>query len=301
MTVAPIALFAFNRPRHLKKTIDALAANSLALDSELYVFSDAPRSQDDYKLVEEVRHLIQNITGFKKVVPVFRAKNFGLADSITDGVTFLMKEYGKTIVVEDDIVTSPNFLEYMNSALDLYENHEKVMHIAAYLPPIKSNDLPETFFLNQTSCWGWASWARAWKHFSRDIKNIKEFYNLQKVHEFNLNGAYDYWSQLLANEQGTLKTWAIYWYAHVFARGGLCLHPRDSLVQNIGFDGSGQNCIISDKKKDVFPFKKNITIQLQEISPQENIVAALRYKKYFSMESTNIFSGLRAIIRRLLP
>lgn len=242
MKKAPIAIFAYNRPAHFMKTIDALLKNELADESELFIFSDGPRSNEDRHSIEQVRKNARRIKGFKKVTLIERKINYGLADSIVEGVTTLIEKYGRVIVLEDDLVTSPFFLSYMNEALDRYAYDERVMHIAAYMPPIDTNGLPESFFLRQSSCWGWASWHRAWKHFTRDGKSYIQSFDRETIHRFNLDGAYDYWSQLIANEEKRLKTWAVYWYACVFERGGLCLHPRKSLVANRGFDGSGENC-----------------------------------------------------------
>jgi len=240
--IAPVVLFVYNRPIHTAETLRALAANTLANQTPLIVYSDAARSENDSHLVDETRRLLKTIVGFASVIVHEREKNLGLADSIADGVSAVISEYGRVIIVEDDIVTSPYFLEYMNTALDRYEKDEKVMHIAAHMQPISIKGLPESFFLRQSSCWGWATWARAWQHFHRRGQEFVNIFTEDDIKRFNLDGAYDYWSQLLANVNGSLKTWAVYWYACVFIKGGLCLHPRQSLVQNIGFDGSGENC-----------------------------------------------------------
>jgi len=255
MTYAPVVIFTYNRPRHTAETLRALAANTLAKQTPLIVYSDAPKSEADLPQVEHTRLLHKDITGFNSVAIYERERNFGLADSITDGVTTTVHEYGRAIVLEDDIVTSPHFLEYMNTALVRYEHEERVMHIAAHIPQISPDYLPESFFLRLSSCWGWATWARAWRHFHRQGQKFIKSFTPEDIRLFNLDGAYDYWRQLLANENGALRTWAVYWYACVFSLGGLCLHPRQSLVQNIGFDGSGENCGIGESDASVFKVK----------------------------------------------
>ena len=252
---APVVLFVYKRPRHTVETIQALAANGLAAQTPLFVYSDAAKGEADVSLVEQVRFFLKTITGFASVVIHEREYNFGLADSISDGVTSVIREYGRAIVLEDDIVTSPHFLEYMNTALARYEHEERVMHIAAHIPKISPKGLPESFFLRQSSCWGWATWERAWRCFHRQGQNFINTFTPDDIKRFNLDGAYDYWSQLLANENCALKTWAVYWYACVFSHGGLCLHPRQSLAQNIGFDGSGENCGVGEKEAAVFGTK----------------------------------------------
>lgn len=242
MRCAPIVLFAYNRPDHLQQTVEALALNDLAKSSELFIYSDAARNETDFASVNEVRKYAKSVSGFLNVAVIEREKNYGLADSIVDGVSSLVKKFGSVIVLEDDIVTSPNFLRYMNTALEKYKNNDEVMHISGYMPPVNSSTLPESFFLKQASCWGWATWERAWSHFSRNSDTLIKLFDASRIKEFNMNGGYDYWTQVLQNHRGDKKTWAVFWYANVFMANGLCLHPSKSLVENIGFDGSGQNC-----------------------------------------------------------
>src|SRR3989339_698479 len=139
--LSPIVLFVYNRLEHTRKTIEALQKNELAKDSELFLYSDGPKNEENIKKVNEVRKYINSIDGFKKVKIVEREINFGLARSIIAGVTDIVNKYGKIIVLEDDIVTSPYFLTFMNDALCLYENEEKVMHISGYFFPVENKNL----------------------------------------------------------------------------------------------------------------------------------------------------------------
>jgi GT2 family glycosyltransferase len=286
--LAPVILFAYNRPHHTRLTIEALAANKLARNTKLIIFSDAEKNDNEKTAVEEVRRYLKTIRGFATLDIVERRRNLGLADSIISGVTQTVQEHGKVIVLEDDILTSPYFLQYMNDALVKYQHDERVMHIAAYMPPINTRGLPESFFLRQSSCWGWATWDRAWKYFHRNGKDYIRTFSKKDIRRFNLDGCYPYWDQLINNEEGRIKTWAIYWYASVFSRGGLCLHPRESLMQNIGFDGSGQNCIrsdkilcqLADKPVSEFPNRTNNFL--------ENQIAITRFKHFFIIKSIEI-------------
>jgi hypothetical protein len=280
--LAPVVLFVYNRPQHVVETLRALAANTLAADTPLVVYSDAARGEADTHMVDETRRLLKTISGFNSVTINERERNFGLADSITDGVSNVISEYGRAIVLEDDIVTSPHFLEYMNTALTRYEHEERVMHIAAHMLPITSKGLPESFFLRQSSCWGWATWARAWRHFHRQGRKFIDTFTRDDISRFNLDGAYDYWNQLLANENRALKTWAIYWYACVFSRNGLCLHPSQSLVQNIGFDGSGENC--GDGKCEEKVFGVKAPTSYPDIF-EEHVPAMRRYQRQLRGET----------------
>ena len=244
--LAPIALFVYNRPDHVQRTLIALQKNPLASDSELFVFSDGPRDEISKSPVENVRRTLSELDGFKAVHVIERESNWGLARSIIDGVTRLTEQYGRVIVLEDDLVTSPYFLQYMNDALTHYEHHDQVMHISGYMFPVQSEELPPTFFLRTASCWGWATWSRAWRHFEKDTAKLLHDFDAASIRRFNMDGTYDFWRQVKLNHEGIINTWAVFWYASVFRQGGLCLHPARSLVSNIGTDGSGVHCGESD-------------------------------------------------------
>jgi hypothetical protein len=245
MRHAPIALFVFNRPEHTSRTLQALERNSGAAETIVHIFADGPKSDcsGEQKLkIAEVRQLISKKWKFKEVVFHEKSDKWGLADSIIDGVTRIVNEYDRVIVLEDDIVTSPGFLDYMNKALEMYESDESVMHVSGYMFPVKK-ELPPTFFYNTGSCWGWGTWKRAWQHFDGDVERLISKIDAQdRWHEFNVENTYSFEAQLRANAEGRLKTWAVKWYASFFLRNGHALHPFPSVVNNIGHDGAGENC-----------------------------------------------------------
>ncbi len=187
---APIALFVYNRPWHIQQTVEALQKNDLAEDSDLFIFSDAPKKKEAVAAVQEVREYIKTVGGFKSVSIIERDINFGLANSIIDGVTRMCNEYGRVIVLEDDLVTSPYFLCYMNDALDLYEHEESVISIHGYIYPV-AEKLPETFFLRGADCWGWATWKRGWELFEQDGRRLLEELCRQKLTDrFDFDNSY---------------------------------------------------------------------------------------------------------------
>jgi len=242
MSLSPIVLFVYNRPWHTEQTVGALQKNELAKESELFIYSDEAKNADAQKSVDEVRRYIDSVDGFKKVTIVKREKNWGLADSIIDGVTNIINKYGKIIVLEDDLVTSPYFLRFMNEGLNFYKDENKVMHISGYVYPIENSDLEDTYFIKPTSCWGWATWDRAWKYFKKDKDLNLEIFDKKMIKDFNLNNSYNYFYQIIANKNKILNTWAIFWYTSVYLNGGLSLHPKKSFVKNIGYDGEGVHC-----------------------------------------------------------
>ena len=242
MKLAPIVIFVYNRPWHTQQTIESLIRNELSSSSKLFVFSDGAKNNQDEPAVQGVREYIKGIHGFADVEIIEREKNWGLADNIIEGVTRVVNEYGRIIVLEDDLVTSQYFLRFMNDALEFYDNEPKVWHISGYTLPIDVEILQDIYFYRATSCWGWATWKDKWKYFSNDVDKIESRFAKNDIYEFNLEGSYNFWNHLQRNKEGSMKTWAIFWYATVFLNNKLCLHPYKSYVKNIGYDGTGVHC-----------------------------------------------------------
>lgn len=240
--LAPIALFAYARPDHLRRTVEALKANTLASDSDLIVFSDAARTPDQEVGVAAVRAYLTNLEGFRSVCIHHRPLNYGLAKSIIDGVTAVLEQFERIIVLEDDMVTSPYFLDYMNDALDRYVNDDRVISIHGYVYPLK-RPMPEAFFLPGADCWGWGTWRRGWLLFNPDGQALLDaLQDRGLVREFDFNGAYPYSTMLKDQIAGKNDSWAIRWYASAFLAGKMTLYPNRSLIQNIGHDASGTHC-----------------------------------------------------------
>ena len=239
MPLAPIALFVYNRPDHTRQTVAALTKNELAAGSDLIILSDAAKNEATAAKVDEVRAYLKTIDGFKSVKIIERPENFGLAKSIISGVTEIVNQSGKIIVLEDDLITSPYFLRYMNEALDLYEKTEKVISIHGYIYPTREK-LPETFFIKGADCWGWATWKRGWDLFQTDgRKLLAELKRKKLTKKLDFDGAYPFTQMLIGQIRGFNDSWAIRWYASAFLEDKLTLYPGQSLVANIGFDNSG--------------------------------------------------------------
>ncbi|MFD0793246.1 sugar transferase [Mucilaginibacter litoreus] len=243
---APIALFVYNRPQHTRDTLNYLQKNELAADSELYIFSDAAKTDKDIPAVEDVRKIAAAVTGFKAVHFIARQQNLGLANSIISGVTQLVYDYEKVIVFEDDLLSSPHTLSYFNNALEHYKHNTKVMHISAYMFPLEDETLPETFFFRAAFSWGWATWAHAWKNFEPDIDKLMAQFDQKMINDFSIEGTMNFWKQMLDFKAGKNNSWAIRWYASIFLKNGLTLNPLKSLIHNIGHDGTGTHSNIEN-------------------------------------------------------
>ncbi len=239
---APVALFVYNRPEHCRKTLEALRANPEFAHTPLFIFSDGPRQEKDVSLVRATREII-NSCSLPNAVLVERDRNHGLADSIISGVTELCARHGRVIVIEDDLLVSPFFLRYMNRALDIYADDTRVMQISGHMFPVELETKMDACFLPFITSWGWATWQRAWRYFDPHMSGFDKLKaNRPLRRKFNLNGAYPYFAMLKKQANRKIDSWAIRWYLSVFLRDGFTLYPVRSLVQNIGFDGSGTHC-----------------------------------------------------------
>lgn len=296
-TYAPILLFVYNRPEHVRRNIQALLKNELAAESELFIYSDAAKDETSQAAVKEVRAFIRSIQGFKKITITERAENWGLARSIIDGVTTQINRYGRVIVLEDDLVVAPHFLQFMNDAMETYRDEERVGHIQA-CDFTHDPSLPDTFLIKWTGSWGWGTWDRAWKHFNADGKALlTELESRKLTYTFDFNGKYGYTRMLRRQIEGKNNSWAIRWNASLFLKGILSLNVGKSLVQNEGFDGSGTNCgggglYASELYMERLPVKK--------ISPiEENIQARNAYVRYYARTNSFMAKAIRRIKRTL--
>lgn len=242
MTLAPILLFVYNRPEHVHRSIESLLRNELAAQSELFIYADAAKDKTTETAVTEVRRYIKGIEGFKSVHITERERNWGLANNVIDGVTTLVNRYGRVIVLEDDLIVAPYFLQFMNDALETYKDSQEVGHIQA-CDFTHDPSLPDTFLIKWTGSWGWATWDRAWKKFNPNGKELLKLLEERKLtRTFDFNGNYRFTRMLRRQIEGKNNSWAIRWNASLFLADILSLNVGRSLVQNEGFDGSGTNC-----------------------------------------------------------
>ncbi len=297
--LAPVILFVYNRPEHTQRTINALRKNCLAAETELYIYADGPKadsSEKELTCIKDLRNYIQTIKGFKKVNIIQSEKNLGLANSIIEGVTEVINEHEKAIVIEDDIVTGKGFLKYMNEALALYEGDEHVGCIHGWNYYLNTRgQMHSTFFLKGADCWGWATWQRAWELFNKNGEALLKFIAKKKLeYEFNRKGTHDYVSMLQDQIAGKNDSWAIRWHASLFIENKYCLHPVKSIVKNIGFDGSGANCGIEYIKQK--PVKK---IKLKRIPIQESEWFYKAYAQYKPAQSNKMVQEVKRLYNRL--
>lgn len=244
-SLAPIVLFVYDRPDHAKRVVEGLLQNPEAKDSILYVFADGPKdtaSEAARKRIADTRDYIQTITGFKEVIIEASEKNKGLAASIIGGCTKILSLHGRIIVMEDDIVACPYYLNYMNTGLEKYKDDEKIWSLSGFTDTsvmIPHGD-EDAYCINRFSCWGYATWKRCWDKAIWDIPTLQEMFKDKQLQaDFDAWGGNDLSKMMLGLFAGSNGSWAIRYTFSSFLNKTFNIHTRESLVQNIGCDGSG--------------------------------------------------------------
>jgi len=292
---APIALFAFNRLEHTRNALKSLSTNPEFIFSPLIIFSDGPRNDKDIQGVTKTRNFLHSFEHPNKRIIESRS-NIGLANSIINGVTKLCDEYGRIIVLEDDLVVSNSFLHFMNQALKNYEFDSRVISIHGYSFPI--SNLPDTFFLRATGSWGWATWKSGWDLFEPDGRIL--YLMLEKkgaFKAFNFNNSFNYKKMLLDQIKGKNDSWAVRFYASAFLNNKLTLHPGKSFVFNNGFDSSGSHCWSINR------FDSNISnkkLTIRNIKITENFEVRKAWETFLNNSKINIYSRIKFKIKRLI-
>ena len=239
--LAPIVLFMYRRPEHLSRTIESLMGCELFDESHLIVYADGAKGVDDRPEVEAARRVAKKLLGDRAEF-YFSERNKGLANSVIEGVNDTLERFGKIIVIEDDLILASGFLRFMNEALSRYANNERIYQVSGYGYNLGESSKGRPVFLPITSSWGWGTWKRAWEAFDPAAGGWEVLLEDPGVRRaFDLGGVYGYTAMLFRQITGKVDSWAIRWYWSVFQRGGLVLYPPRSLVDNLGFDGSGSH------------------------------------------------------------
>jgi GT2 family glycosyltransferase len=271
--LSPVILFVYKRSNHTKQVLEALVRCENSKDTPLIIYSDGIKINASLKDKEEIEQTRQVLRDFKEQksshflsIEIYESEsNKGLAKSIKEGINAQFEKYEKVIVLEDDIVPQKGFLNYMNEALDNYENEDKVWGISSYSYPLENEDnvKQDTFFLPINSSWGWATWKTAWNKIDFDIESIFLKFEVQSItpEEYNF-GSYYYHQILEAQREQKIDSWAVFLMATMFLEKGWFLFPKYSLSKNIGFDATGTHC----SEEDLF-FDSPVTdfIQLKKI------------------------------------
>lgn len=294
--LSPIVLFTYNRPIETEKTISALRGNYLARDSILYVFSDGPKNQSAIDGVKKTRAIIRKIDGFKNIIITESTHNKGLARSIIEGVSEVLEEHGKAIVIEDDLVTSSNFLDFMNQALDFYEDNNKVISVSGFTLPLKKMPKNNDFYTGfRASSWAWGTWARAWEGIDWVPSDFEQFYKDKIARkQFNRGGS-DMTKMLKDQMDGRIDSWAIRFCYHQFKHQMVTVFPTVSKAASIGFGADATHTFSESRfqtkldsgEKRIFIFREQV-----DVDP----LLAKSFRKFFSIR-VRITDRLRRKLR----
>jgi len=281
-SLAPICVFAYKRPEFFKQTLKSLSINEEFYESELYIFIDGPSKRDDDSdiiHIEKVKEIALNIKGPKSVTIVKHEENLGLANSLQFGISKVLESNDNIIVIEEDLIVSPYFLNFINTGLNMYNSCEKVISIHGYNYPIQEITNNSFFFLKGADCLGWGTWKRGWDLFNNDGTFLLSELNKRNLsHEFNFYGGINYTGMLEDCISGKNNSWAIKWYASAFLAGKYTLYPGKSLVQHIGIDESATH--MAGASIDPPPHQE--PIHISRIPIKENLKVKLSIANYFS-------------------
>jgi len=312
--LAPVVLFVYNRLEHTTKTIESLSQNPLASKCILYIFSDAPKSESVAKDVQRVREYISTLSlkGYFKEVIITESKiNKGLANSIIDGVTNVMQKHGRAIVLEDDLLCAPDFLDFMNQSLDFYQDNHRIGSISGYSPlkALPQHYSKDIWIASRTSSYGWATWVDRWQEIKWNIDDFEVFKRDKKARKrFDECGS-DRYDRLRRQLEVGANSWSIRFGYWQFRAGKYTVFPSHTRIQNIGWDGSGMHSNEYDNY-DIFNSKittKNIPFKLEHVKPNIEIINMLKHIYSGSIPSriarylrNNGFEKLEKFLRNII-
>jgi hypothetical protein len=236
---APIALFIYKRPIHLRKTLQSLRACTGFEKHPIFVFGDGPRVESENTAVQETRKIAKDFLG-DRATYFFSDTNKGLATSVIDGVTSVVGQFERVIVVEDDLLFHPQFLTYMDNALNRYASEENILSVSGYMYDTEElKGSKNAILLPVISTWGWGTWSRAWSRFDAESKGAEQLRTDKVLRKnFDCGNSYPFARMLERQLAGSVDSWGIRWYWTIFKNKGLTCFPPSTLVLNNGLDSS---------------------------------------------------------------
>jgi hypothetical protein len=290
MSNAPIVLFAYNRLDSLKLTLEALKKNYLASDSDLFIYSDGWKNEKDRIQIDTIREFLRTVSGFKQITIIEQNKNLGLAQSIITGISEVLAKFESVIVLEDDLITSVNFLVFMNQALQHYRETSNVFSISGFTPPIQAEDYEGVYFTKRASSWGWGTWNDRWFKVDWSVQDYLNFkVNRKQRNSFNKMGS-DMCKMLDAQMNGKINSWAIRWTYWQFKNDLFTVFPVISKVENIGTSEFATNTkdsfgrfktVMDETGRDDFVFDEIPHLESQFLKPflkQFSVATRIKFK-----------------------
>ena len=300
--LAPVIIFVYARLEHTKRTIKSLAKNYFAEETEVYIYSDAPKNENTIEKVKLVREYLDSLlqkNPFKSIRIIKAKTNKGLANSVISGATEIIDQYGKVIVVEDDLVSSPDFLQYMNEALNYYEKSNNIWSITGYTFKINfPQDYKHDIYLSYRGCsWGWATWKDRWEKVDWEVKDYQKFKKNKKLRSKLNRGGRDMAMMLDSQMEGKIDSWAIRWCFTQLKLDMMTVYPVVSRIKNIGLDGTGTHSGITSKYNAVISNGTD-KCEFEPLDLDARIVKA--FKNQFGTDFDYVIIRLKTYIKRLL-
>lgn len=294
--LAPVVLFAYKRVETLAKTIEALLKNPLVEESTLYVFIDGPKGPADVPKVDQVKALVDSIRGFKRIERHYSEVNRGLANSVIRGVSQVLADHQSVIVLEDDLITAPTFLSFMNTCLQTYEHNAKVFAVSGYTFPFKkpANYAYDAYFFPRHGSWGWATWKDRWEQTDWQVTDYAEFMLDKKAQQEFSAGGDDLVRMLRRQMSGEMDSWAIRWAYSQYKNKAYTLYPVWSKVDNIGFDQDATHTNIFNRYKTTLDQQETGSLRLPSEVTENSYYTRVFRDKY--TVSTRIYNRLKTYI-----
>ena len=293
---AAICLFTFNRLEETIKTVEALKLNFLAENYHLNIFSDGPRSEQEKLKVNKVREYLHLIDGFKSVSIIEAKENKGLAKSIIEGVSLILEFNDSVIVLEDDLITSPNFLDFMEQSLDFYRNDENIISVSGFtlnMPSLPVNK--DYYFGYRASSWGWGTWKDRWNSVDWEISDYEVFkVNREEKKRFKKGGS-DLVRMLNNQMNGNIDSWGIRFCYNQFKKNQKTVFPTISKLSNIGFGDDATHTAGATRFKTRLDYENKRDFKFEKYSKMDQTLVK-EFAHFFST-STILLEKIKGLIK----
>lgn len=237
----PVVFFVFKRPSLILSSLSLIAA---ANPSRLYIFADGPRNSRERIQTDRVKSAIKKFSESNpalKIITSYSKSNLGLKQSIIMGLNQVFGQEKAAIILEDDCIPSPSFFHFTANMLRKYQANSRIMSVAGTSPGVYS---PYSYdFSRYQLCWGWATWARAWKLYDAQMQSLHTPQWEKSLRSItSLPYMRRYWNMMLTMvKAGWIDTWDYQWAYALFLHRGLAIIPSANLVTNVGFGGNATN------------------------------------------------------------
>lgn len=293
----PILFVVFNRPEETRRVWERIKRFQ---PRTLFVAGDGPRanSLEDQLLCAEVRALCEDVDWECDVKFLWREENIGVEWGVKEAIDWCFQYVDRLAILEDDCLPSSSFFMFCDDMLTRFETDENVMLVSGFNAAGSwKHKQFDYFFAHTGGIWGWATWRRAWDHYSHDMPGLEmqiasRFFrktlgrHLGKVRE----------QQFMDTKEGRVSTWGYRWAHARHVAGGVAVVPTVSLIENIGFSETATHT-----KKD--PNYGRISAQelTFPLRPSPRNLPDMRYDRiFFPSRTRRLTRKLRYLIQSFL-